>query len=776
VTSAVTWGRPRVPAVPLLAGAYLVGTVVAATVGGWWVMTLAGGGFAASSAVLIGRWPTGRVAVLVVAVVLASAGHARFAAGSEGSGAGVELPLGEHSVVGVVREDARTRGVTARVDVGIESIDGVEAEGGVRVTLPAPLSPIRAGERLALELELEAPPEIEDFDYATYLGRRDIQAVAAFPERWERVGVVDGGLLDWLPGIRRWATGRIERALPEPESSLAAGVLVGERGAMPSDLTEALRTTGTTHLVVVSGQNIALLLGMAMAVLAVWLPRRQAALVALFGLLIPYVVLVGADAPVVRAAVMSVGIVIASVLGRRTPGWIYLVYAAALMVAWEPLYAVDVAFQLSATATAGVIVVAPALTEQALARFGWAAGGYRGAFVELSATATAATVAVLPVQVAAFERVSLIAVPANVAVAPLYEGSVLVAAVAMLVGAIEPLAVVLRPVLAIVPAAFIWVVRAFAAIPAAEFVVTAPLLAGAGWYAGLGLLVWWLDRRGSAPRVLEYGRRSGLGWSIGLAVVAAGLWLLVLQAPGERARVTVLDVGQGLAVLVEDGGQVVLIDSGPPDGAVVSALPGRIGRLDAIVLTHSDSDHAGGLASLLERVGVGAMLASDRTLADLESEPGVVVAGSSFDIGDVVRVSRRTTIEVLSPPVVTAGRAHESDNDGSLVLLVTIGERRILVTADIEKPAEQWLVASGQALAADVLLVPHHGSKSSSTVTFVEAVDPVVAVISVGGNAYGHPAEEVVARYSEVSLYRTDVDGDVVFTSDGERLWVRGER
>ena len=228
-------------------------------------------------------------------------------------------------------------------------------------------------------------------------------------------------------------------------------------------------------------------------------------------------------------------------------------------------------------------------------------------------------------------------------------------------------------------------------------------------------------------------------------------------------------------MLIEDEGQAVLIDTGAPDGGVVSALPGSIGYLDAVIVTHSDSDHAGGVASLFERVGVGALLASERTLADL-SETSVASGGVTFDIGDELRLSERTTIEVLSPPVATAGRAHESDNNGSLVLLVTVGERRILLTADIEGPAEQWLIGSGRDLGADVLLVPHHGSKSSSTVAFIEAVDPSVAVIAVGRNSYGHPAEEVVARYSEVSLYRTDVDGDVVFTSDGERLWVRGKR
>ena len=105
-----------------------------------------------------------------------------------------------------------------------------------------------------------------------------------------------------------------------------------------------------------------------------------------------------------------------------------------------------------------------------------------------------------------------------------------------------------------------------------------------------------------------------------------------------------------------------------------------------------------------------------------------------------------------------------------------LADGRVLLAADIEELAEQWLVEIGRDLGTDVLVVPRHGSKSSSTVEFIAAVDPLVAVVPVGGNAYGHPSEEVLARYSEVSLYRTDEDGEVVVTSDGERLWVRGAR
>ncbi|RJQ10864.1 MAG: hypothetical protein C4558_04120, partial [Dehalococcoidia bacterium] len=130
------------------------------------------------------------------------------------------------------------------------------------------------------------------------------------------------------------------------------------------------------------------------------------------------------------------------------------------------------------------------------------------------------------------------------------------------------------------------------------------------------------------------------------------------------------------------------------------------------------------------------------------------------------------SLTVLGPPADTSKVA--SENDRSLVLLVESGARRILLTADIEAAGEAWLVESGWPLRADVALVPHHGSKSSSTSPFVRAVSPAVAVVSVGTrNSYGHPADEVLARYDRSMLYRTDLAGTVTLATDGTRLWVR---
>ncbi len=760
--------RPLLPALPLVAASFIAGTVGGAVLGGpWWATLLVAGLVAAVVVLAAGRRALGAPLVLLVALVaVAAAGHARVEEAESMPPPLLAALEGTHDVVGVVRSDPRPSGTLARLDLRVETLDGVEQDGGLRLTMPAPREPLREGDRIAVTAEIERAPRFDDFDYAAFLRSRGIHAVAAFPERWELLERDAGNdIADALRRLRGWALDNVERALPEPEASLAAGMLLGRQRTMPAGLEDDLRRTGTTHLLVVSGQNVALLLGTAVALLTAVISRRRAALLAL-ALLPGYVVLVGAEPPVVRAAIMAVGIALAAVTGRRTPGWIYLAYALAIMLALQPLLVRDVAFQLSATATAGVMLVAPPLRDWAALRLRVTSDGPTSALIEAGAIALGAALAVLPVQAASFGTVSLVQVPANVIVAPLYEATLLVAVAAALLGGLEPAAALLHLAGVYAPAAFVAIVGVLAELPAAVVEVRAPLAVGATWYAALAGVAWLLGRHEPAQVQLG-GSRSGFAGDVALRLAAVGLWFAVLAPGDDLASVTVLDVGQGQAVLVRDGGASVLIDAGPPDGAVLRALA-RVGdarSLDAVVISHDDADHAGGLRELERRLRVGMVLGDG------------IAGAAALDIGDRIRLTDRTSIEVLSPPVVTAGRAHRGDNNRSLVLLVHIGAVRVLVPADIEASAEEWLVDSGLDLRADALVLPHHGSKSSSSPAFAEAVQPRVAIASAGArNRHGHPHPEVLARYEGTLLFRTDEHGDVTLRSDGARLWVRSAR
>lgn len=751
------------PPLPTVAASFVAATLAGALLGGPAALSMAA---VAVALMALPRRLRASWLVVLAAVALAGAGHARAVAPGT-TPSGLARTEGTHHLVGHVERTPELRGATVRFDVAVTELDGRPAEGGVHVTLPGAAA-IRAGDRVRLNGEVERPPALDGFDYAAYLRSHGIDAVVAFPSTWEVIGHEEPPwLLARLRAFREHNISNIERVLPEPEASLAVGMLLGSQRAVPDDLEQDLRVTGTTHLLVVSGQNVALVLGIAVAAMSASVSRRVAAVGAL--LLLPgYVVLVGAEPPVARAALMAVGLTLAEVLGRRTPAWVFLVYAAAAMLALDRTLATSLSFQLSFAATAGVLVVAPPLRDLLFDRFRLTASGGIASIVEVAAVSTGAAVAVAPIQIAAFGTFPLLQVPANILVAPLYEATLVASTLAVVAGDFEVVVAPARALLTPAPAAF----RATIRILAGDSGTLLHVSAASGilvptWYALLGVATWCAQRM--KPVVLAPPTRTGFALTLLLALATAGLWSSVLAPSEPAASVTVLDVGQGLAILVRDRGNSVLVDAGPPDGAVIAAL-GRVGqhdRLEAAIITHSDVDHAGGLDVVKRRLGIGTVLAA----------PDADVEGSlAIDIGDRIHVSDRTTIEVLSPPRRSDDSAR-SDNDRSLVLLVSVGERRFLLSADIEADAERWLVGSGLDLRADAIVIPHHGSTTSSTASFTAAVQARLAVVSVGAaNPYGHPSATVLDRYGPARVLRTDEVGDVTLRTDGSRLWVRTAR
>jgi len=291
---------------------------------------------------------------------------------------------------------------------------------------------------------------------------------------------------------------------------------------------------------------------------------------------------------------------------------------------------------------------------------------------------------------------------------------------------------------------------------------------------------------------------AGVAWLLaprGLPWRATGLALMLpavalpppAPAPGE-AWITTLDVGQGLAVLVRTANRALLYDTGPAFGTEADSgeriiapylRAAGVERLDALIVTHNDTDHAGGAASVVENFEVGALLSSlpaGHPLLGSVAGAQRCAAGTGWE-WDGVRFA------ILHPAGASA-RAKKS-NDLSCVLKVSAGGRSMLLTGDIEKPAEAELLQRDATtaerglpgLAADVLLVPHHGSRSSSSAEFLTAIAPAAAVIPVGyRNRFRHPNAEVLERLAGLNLLRTDRDGAVIVKLTGGRFEAESER
>ena len=647
-------------------------------------------------------------------------------------------------------EDEPIRFAPDRTRLALE-VDGVDEErrsGRLQVTLYGESPALGEGQRVRVELRLHRASGFKNpggFDYGQHLERHRIFVVGT--ARADRLTVLDDPGLTWHVRIRRGAREAIERMLPPASAALLAGLLLGERTALPPEIDTAFRRAGVYHLLAVSGFNVALIAGATFALLSlVRFPRRGAAAIAIV-VVAGFAAVVGLQPSVLRAAIMATLMLGALLVEREGSVLNSLALAAIVILALRPEDLHDPGFQLSFAATTG-IVVAP------LPR-GLVAGGV--------GVSVAAELAVLPVTLAHFNQLSVVGPLANLGAVPLAGVATLVglagvvaswvttAVGEVLVNATWPVLIALRALVA-VAAAPPWALIHLPAPPwPAVACYVAALLSGLGW--------WRL--RSVRPRAARYA--GALTVPLLVAAIGIAAWPLV-RPPDGRLRVIVLDVGQGDAILVETpGGPTLLVDAGgggpwrldAGERVVAPVLWNRgVLRLAAAVVTHDDQDHAGGMRAIRRLFPIGKAWTPD----ELRAAPRI--------FGGV----RLTTVSGGE----TLGQAR-SRNDDALVLRVDYGLVSFLLASDITAATEARLIAAGAPLGATVLKVAHHGSSGSSTPQFLRAVGPLVAVVSVGArNPYGHPSPETLARLdaANAKVYRTDRDGAVILETDGSRLAV----
>lgn len=686
-------------------------------------------------------------------------------------------------------------------------------------TLPPPdlvaarASPhLRYGDTVRLSGQLEIPEPIGDFDYAAWLESQGISGIV-----WTRnIETVDTGGGNWavamLHRLRGGLGSSLQRSIPAPESGLAQALLLGVRSDLPRDVKDAFRDAGMSHLLAISGLHVGIVLALALGVGVAALGNGNPW--AIFGAMATvwaYAALSGLDPPVLRAAIMGSLALAQGLTGRGMRGLTALVLAAGVMVCVEPSLLQSLSFQLSFTAMAGVIVGLPLITllssiiAGSVARSdGWAARWFHYLVTLLVASvviSTTTTLATVPLIAMHFGEIPLMSVPATILAMPAMPVALVGSAITAASGiAFAGLAQVLG-VLAWAPVAWIILVaQAMPPVMASSDWLTTPI--AVAWYVSLAALALLMSSR--RTRRITSGLRRGPRWRpggvagvlVGLApIVVLGTTLLFAQVRDTRAdgllHVHVLDIGQGDAILVvTPEGRQVLVDGGPVSGPTLEALgqlmPAGDRSLDAVVVTHLDSDHAGGLLGVLDRYDADVVIRGTvsesaalfhqwQSVVDRHRHPTVRVHA-----GHRIQMDSGIVMEILNPPTGNLPfRINRSANNLSIVMRLTYGDVSLLLTGDIEQDVEQYLVDTmGGRLRSDVLKVGHHGSRTSTSQLFLRAVDPETAVISAGAdNRYGHPHPDVVARLENAvkanNLFTTSHDGAVEFVTDGSGLWVR---
>jgi competence protein ComEC len=611
-----------------------------------------------------------------------------------------------------------------------------------------------AGERWRFTVRLKRPHGTANphgFDYEAMLLERGVRATGyvrpgTAPQRLATLVHAPGY---WVEVVREHLRDRILRSLADrPYAGVIAALVMGDQRAIPAVQWQTFTRTGVNHLMSISGLHVTMVSGLGYALaFALWrrsarltlkLPAAKAAVIAGAFAALLYTLLAGFAVPAQRTLYMICVVAAALWMGTATCASVVLAAALFVVVLIDPWAVTSAGFWLSFGAVAAILFAVVNRVGQPHWLVLW------------MRTQAAVTIALLPLLLALFQQVSLISPLANAVAIPLVS---LVVVPLALAGSVVPFDAILY-LAHFVMAGCMLLLDWMSALPNAVWQQHAPV----EWAVAVALAgtLWMLIPRGVPGRWLG-------------AVACLPLFFIAPQAPrmGEL-RITVLDVGQGLSLVVQTAHHALLYDTGSAFGPMADSgnriiVPylraAGVRALDGLVVSHDDGDHTGGAMSVLQALPV-AWLGS--SLADMDPLP--LVADQAFRCyagqqwtWDAVR------FDVLHPTRESYD-AQIKNNDRGCVLKVTAPGGSVLIPADIERRSEELLLAAGAALSADVVVAGHHGSKTSSTSPFVAAIRPQAVVFAVGyRNRFGHPHPDVVERYREQgsALYRTDSDGAV---------------
>jgi competence protein ComEC len=637
------------------------------------------------------------------------------------------------------------------------------------------------GETWRLDVKLARPRGFANplyFDYEHWLFRQRIGATGYVLQGPANARVSDAPV-DALSALRaRLAARLLDRLANDSAMAVLLAVTVGATHEITREEWDRYAVTGTSHLMAISGMNIAMAAGgaflLAWALAAPFCRRasaRDVAACVAAGTAVAYSVVSGFAIPVQRAMLMALLVLGAALLRRQVRASRLLAIACLAVVALDPLSVHAPGFKLSFAAVAILIWSA---RRRRLPAAPWRAGPARRmarAVCELAALQLELLLGLLPLTALSFGRVSWLAPLVNLLVVPLFE---LVSVPAALLGLLldGPLAVFGDALLVLAwqsVRVMLCIVDAAAALPHAhaDIALLPPALLPVAWLPAL-----WAVLPPGFP-----GRR--LAW-----VAAAALVLYRPPAPPPGCvDIAVLDVGQGLSVVARTSGHTLVYDTGPSfrsggdTGALVVVPYLRahgVTRIDRLVISHADSDHAGGVRSVVRELAVGALYAGEPLPVDTPQRP--------------CRAGQRWTWSGVRFLMLHPAGGDWRGNDGSCVLEIAAGARRVLFTGDIEFVAERRLLEAGVLSAVELVLVPHHGSRTSSGAAFVARLRPGEAVVSAGyRNRWGMPKEDVVQRWERAGArvrntatageieYRVCPAGGAVLTHrhrvDARRYW-----
>ena len=633
----------------------------------------------------------------------------------------------------------------------------------INIKMSQNIPSIKYGDSLYIEGEFKQPEEARNYkgyNYKQYLKTKKIIGTVEL----EKVKILKSSNGSFIHNIQKYIRDTINGTLTDEEGNLLLAILLGDKDKLSEDIQESFKTSNLSHMLAVSGAHVSyIILGLTYVLQNSIIGKKNGKIVCIIFLL-AFMAITNFTPSVTRACIMAVLTLFSSIIYRKSDVYTNISVAALITLIFNPYSLLDLGFQLSYGGTIGIIIFIKRMQEKK------SNSKVINYIKQMALVSIYANIIIIPIMMYHFNTVSFTFIISNIMASPIL-GIIVITGFLFIIASItvKPLtrliAIFIKPILSIL----IKISQICSKLPFSNILVVTPYMFNVISYYAI-ILYCIKSKKNNKCKII-----------ICLLIVLILINFIIYIFP-QKLRIFFIDVGQGDSTLIiTSDKKTVLIDGGGSDSFDVGEkvllpylLDRRILKIDYVLISHFDTDHCGGILTIMEKVKVKNIIISEQAehSENYERFKKLMIHKKIRLIevkkGDKIKIGRYSEFKILFP---TSRLLSENPlNNNSIVAQFNYNNFKMLFTGDIEKLAEQQILKTEKAeIRADILKVAHHGSKTSSIPEFIKAVRPKIALIGVGkNNTFGHPNQQTIKNLENIKcrIYRTDLQGEIIIKID----------
>lgn len=633
----------------------------------------------------------------------------------------------------------------------------------INIKMSQDIPSMKYGDSLYIEGEFKQPEEARNYkgyNYKQYLKTKKIIGTVEL----EKAKILKSSNGSFIHNIQKYIKDTINGTLTDEEGNLLLAILLGDKDKLSEDIQESFKTSNLSHMLAVSGAHVSyIILGLTYVLQNSIIGKKNGKIVCIFFLLV-FMAITNFTPSVTRACIMAILTLFSSIIYRKSDVYTNISVAALITLIFNPYSLLDLGFQLSYGGTIGIIIFIKRIQEKK------SNSKVINYIKQMALVSIYANIIIIPIMMYHFNTVSFTFIISNIMASPIL-GIIVITGFLFIIASItvKPLtrliAIFIKPILSIL----IKISQICSKLPFSNILVVTPYMFNVISYYAI-ILYCIKSKKNNKCKII-----------ICLLIVLILINFIIYIFP-QKLRIFFIDVGQGDSTLIiTPDKKTVLIDGGGSDSFDVGEkvllpylLDRRILKIDYVLISHFDTDHCGGILTIMEKVKVKNIIISEQAehSENYERFKKLMIHKRIRLIevkkGDKIKIGRYSEFKILFP---TSRLLSENPlNNNSIVAQFNYNNFKMLFTGDIEKLAEQQILKTEKAeIRADILKVAHHGSKTSSIPEFIKAVRPKIALIGVGkNNTFGHPNQQTIKNLENIKcrIYRTDLQGEIIIKID----------